>query len=81
VIAPGEAFSATVGAAGGVGAVDCAIGVLVAACFWQPAKIKIPAIAIGNAIRLALSFRIISSKEFESEFRLTGTSDQTLFAS
>jgi hypothetical protein len=81
VIAPGEAFSVTVGAAGGIWGVDCADGELVAECFWQPAKIKIPAIATGNAIRLALSLLIISSKDFENEFRWTRTSNQTLFAS
>jgi hypothetical protein len=61
VIVPGEAFSVTVGAAGGVVALDWAAGVLLAACFWQPARIIVPAIAIGNAKRLALLFLIISS--------------------
>jgi hypothetical protein len=62
VIALGEAFSVTVGVAAGAGAVAFAAGVLVAACFWHPAKIKIAAIAIGNAIRFIVFFLMNPSK-------------------
>lgn len=83
VIVPGEALSVTVGAVGAVGAVDCAAGALAAVCFWQPAKIKIAAIAIGNANRHVFSFfmSVISiSVELVNEFFRIGPSDPGLKA-
>jgi hypothetical protein len=68
MIVPGEAFSVTVGVAGGVLALDWAAGVLLATCFWQPERTNIPAIPASIAMCLASLFLIISSNEFGCEF-------------